>query len=74
MNVVQTNLFMKALKKLHANQKADLDKAVKAIMNDPDIGQPKTADLSNVLIYKFKLVKQLTLLAYTYDDQTITLT
>ncbi len=31
-------------------------------------------DLSGVLVYKFKMVKQLTLLAYTCHDQTITLT
>ena len=74
MKVVQTNLFKKAIKKLHADQKADLDKAVKAIMKSPDIGQPKTGDLSGVLVYKFNMVKQLTLLAYTYHDQTITLT
>jgi mRNA-degrading endonuclease YafQ of YafQ-DinJ toxin-antitoxin module len=73
MNVVQTNLFKKAIKKLHSNQKAELDKAVKAIMQAPDIGQSKTGDLTGVLVYKFKMVKQLTLLAYTYHDQTITL-
>jgi len=74
MNVVQTNLFKKAVKKLHSNQKIDLDKAVKVIMKDPEIGQSKTGDLSGILVYKFKMVKQLTLLAYTYHDQTITLT
>ena len=72
-NVVQTSLFLRAVKKLHANQKADLDKAVKAIMHEPDIGEPKVGDLAGVLVYKFKMVKQPTLLAYTYQDQTITL-
>lgn len=74
MNVVQTNHFSRAAKKLYLNQKADLDKAIKYIMKDPDIGQSKTGDLSDVQFYKFKMVKQYTLLAYTYDDQTITLT
>ena len=74
MKVVQTNLFKKAAKKLHANQKFDLDKAVEAIMKDPNIGQSKTGDLSDILVYKFKMVKQLTLLAYSYQDETITLT
>jgi mRNA-degrading endonuclease RelE of RelBE toxin-antitoxin system len=74
MNIVQTSVFKKTIKKLHANQKSDLDKAVKSIMEDPNLGQSKTGDLSNVLVYKFKMVKQLTLLAYTYEDQTITLT
>lgn len=74
MNIIQTNHFKKAVKKLHAAQKADLDEAVKVIMKEPEIGQSKTGDLSSVLVYKFKMVKQLTLLAYTYHDQTITLT
>lgn len=74
MKVVQTNFFKRAIKKLHANQKADLDKAVEVIMKCPDIGQSKRGDLSGVLVYKFKMVKQQTLLAYTYHDQTITLT
>jgi mRNA-degrading endonuclease RelE of RelBE toxin-antitoxin system len=74
MRVLQKPSFKKAYKRLHANQKADLDKAVRAIMKDPDSGQAKTGDLSDVLVYKFKMNKQLTLLAYSYEDQTITLT
>ncbi len=74
MNIIQTNSFKKTIKKLHANQKSDLDKAVKIIIKKPDIGQSKTVDISNILVYKFKMVKQLTLLAYTYEDKTITLT
>ncbi|MCY4006406.1 MAG: type II toxin-antitoxin system RelE/ParE family toxin [Rhodobacteraceae bacterium] len=57
-----------------SNQKTDLDKAVKVIIKDPEIGQSKMGDLSGVLVYKFKMVKQLTLLAYSYHDQTIALT
>ena len=74
MNVVQTLRFKKSVKKLHANQKSDLDKAVKQIMDDPAIGQDKLGDLAGVRVHKFKMVKQLTLLAYTYDDGTVTLT
>ena len=74
MRVLQKPSFKKAYKRLHANQKADLDKAVKTIMKVPDSGEAKTGDLSDVLVYKFKMNKQLTLLAYTYEDQTITLT
>jgi len=74
MRVLQKPSFKKAYKRLHANQKADLDKAIKTIMKDPDSGQAKSGDLSDVLVYKFKMNKQLTLLAYTYEDQTITLT
>jgi len=74
MNIVQTTTFSRTVKKLHKNQKADLDKAVKAIVDNPDIGEPKAGDLVGISVYKFKMVGQLTLLAYKYEDQTITLT
>ncbi len=74
MNVVQTSTFRKIVKKLHPNQKKDVDEAARAIINNPNLGEQKVGDLSGVYVYKFKMVKQLTLLAYTYDDYTITLT
>lgn len=73
-HIVQTNLFKKAVKKLHSNQKRDLDDAVKAIVQNPDIGQHKTGDLTSVLVHKFMMVNQLTLIAYTDHEQFITLT
>lgn len=73
-HIVQTNLFKKAVKKLHSNQKRDLDDAVKAIVQNPDIGQHKTGDLTSVLVHKLMMVNQLTLIAYTYHEQFITLT
>jgi len=74
MNIVQTTSFKKTAKKLHKNQKKDLDEAVKTIVENPNIGDEKVGDLSGISVYKFKMVKQLTLLAYKYEDQTITLT
>jgi mRNA-degrading endonuclease YafQ of YafQ-DinJ toxin-antitoxin module len=72
--VVQTPTFKKALKKLHANQKKDVDVAVKLIMENPLIGEPKVGDLAGIFVHKFKMVKQLTLLAYTYQEKVVTLT
>ncbi len=74
MNVNENKTFTEVVKKLHPNQKKDLDKAVKIIISDPGIGESKTGDLSGIFVYKFKMVKQMTLIAYTYSDQTITLT
>ncbi len=74
MNVVQTLSFGRVVKKLHKNQKQDLDEAVKAIMDNPAIGDVKAGDLVGISVYKFRMVKQLTLLAYQYEDHTITLT
>ncbi len=74
MNIVQTSTFSRTVKKLHKNQKQDLDKAIKELVENPSLGDEKVGDLSGVSVYKFKMVKQLTLLAYKYEDQTITLT
>ena len=74
MQVVQTSSFAKALRRLHANQKQDLDEAIRAIMADPLLGEAKVGDLAGISVYKFRMSNQMTLLAYTYNDGTITLT
>ncbi|HSH57010.1 MAG TPA: type II toxin-antitoxin system RelE/ParE family toxin [Halomonas sp.] len=71
--VLQTPTFKKAVKKLKANQKADLDQAVRALMADPLLGEPKKGDLALLRVYKFKMLKQLTLLGYHYDDGSLVL-
>ena len=74
MKVIQSRQFARAVKKLHANQKADLDQAVRIVIADPLIGDTKTGDLAGVRVYKFKMVGQLTLLAYTCESEVLTLT
>ena len=74
MKIIQTNAFEKIYKKLHKNQLIDVNKAIKTVIDNPDIGQVKKGDLSSVRVYKFKSVNQLTLLAYSYENETITLT
>lgn len=71
--VLQSPTFKKAVKKLHANQKTDLDKAVRELINNPYLGEQKKGDLSFLRVYKFKMVKQLTLLGYSYQDGTVIL-
>lgn len=71
--VLQTTSFKKAAKKLRTNQKEDLDKAVKALIENPLLGEQKKGDLSFMRVYKFKMVKQLTLLGYSYEDGTVVL-
>ena len=74
LNVIQSHSFKKAVKKLYNNQKADLDDAVRALIDNPELGVQKVGDLSSVRIYKFKMLKQLTLLAYQIDDGQLVLT
>jgi hypothetical protein len=64
MQILVTPSFERAIKKLHANQKKSLDKAVKAIALEPEIGDPKVGDLEGIFVFKFKLVDQQWLLAY----------
>lgn len=61
------------VKKLPKQQKLELDEAVQAIMADPLLGEAKAADLAGVRVYKLKLNKQLALLGYEYDGETVPL-
>lgn len=74
MQILQTPTFRKAVKKLYANQKNDLDKAIQALINDPFLGEQKKGDLAFLRVHKFKMANQLTLLGYRYDDGAILLT
>ena len=71
--ILQTPSFKKSVKKLHTNQKKDLDIAVKKIIEDPLLGEQKKGDLSFMRVYKFKMVKQHTLLGYSYENSALVL-
>ena len=66
-------VFGRKLKKIKPRQKKELDAAVLDILSDPDIGEKKVGDLAGVLVHKFKMNKQLTLLSYTYSATEINL-
>lgn len=71
MIILQSVHFKKLAKKLHKNQKKELDLAIKKIVANPFIGEAKKGDLSNIRVYKFTIVRQLTLLAYSVSfDET----
>lgn len=66
-----TPTFARAAKKLRSEQKAELDSAVRAIADDPTIGDSKVGDLAGVRVFGFRLSNRLCLLAYTQvDDDT----
>ena len=74
MEVIQTRQFKQSVKKLTSQQKKELDQIIKTIMDNPFIGQQKKGDLDFLWVYKFRMNNQLTLLAYSYEEQIITLT
>lgn len=73
MKILQTKSFERAVKKLHSNQKKQLDLAIKTIFENYQIGEQKKGDLSEYRVYKFKMLNQLTLLAYKVEGKNIIL-
>ncbi len=64
MLVLVTPTFERAVKKMHQGQKQSLDKAVRSIISQPDIGELKVGDLAGVRVYKFRIDNRQCLLAY----------
>ncbi|MFA7271061.1 MAG: type II toxin-antitoxin system RelE/ParE family toxin, partial [Sterolibacterium sp.] len=69
MRILVTPTFERVAKKLHRQQKADLDEAVKAVAGDIEIGEAKVGDLVGVRVYKFRMDNQLCLLSYRVMDE-----
>ena len=69
MRVLVTPTFERAVKKLHKQQKAALDEAVRTIVGQPETGDTKVGDLAGVQVYKFRMGNLLCLLAYRVLDE-----
>ncbi len=67
--VRQTRRFSRQYKKLHDNIAADIDAVVEKIAGNPDIGDRKKGDLSQLLVFKFRSQGQLYLLGYTLEHE-----
>ncbi|WP_440682335.1 type II toxin-antitoxin system RelE/ParE family toxin [Cysteiniphilum halobium] len=76
MNLIinQTNAFKKSVKKLSKQDKKTLDDEVRALCQNPLLGEQKKGDLIFLRVHKFKMNRQLMLLGYTYEEEKITLT
>ena len=71
--VKQMPAFKRVYKKLHLQDKVKVNQAIRAIINNPKMGQEKKGDLSGVFIYKFKIHRCELLLAYEWSIRQITL-
>lgn len=69
MRILVTPTFERAVKKLHRQQKTELDEAVRTVASQPGAGEPKVGDLAGVQVYKFRMGKLLCLLAYRILDE-----
>ena len=72
LKVTASPTFVRTAKKLHAADKKALDQAVNDVAGDPTPGEEKRGDLSGVSVYKFKLNKQETVLAYELSPNKLT--
>jgi mRNA-degrading endonuclease RelE of RelBE toxin-antitoxin system len=69
MRMLVTPTLERAVKKLHSQQKSELDEAVRTIADNPECGEPKVGDLQGIRVYKFRLSNQLCMLAYRILDE-----
>jgi mRNA-degrading endonuclease RelE of RelBE toxin-antitoxin system len=67
-DVMQTRRFARQYKKLHDNTSTDVDLAVDAVRQNPDIGEKKKGDLATLHVFKFHSNGQLYLLGYTREE------
>lgn len=65
--IKQMPAFKKVYKKLHLNEKAVVDDAIRVIIKTPKIGQEKKGDLAGIFVYKFKIKQKEFLLAYEWN-------
>jgi mRNA-degrading endonuclease RelE of RelBE toxin-antitoxin system len=73
MKIIITNSFKKSAKKLMRNQISIVENAIDDISNDPEIGELKKGDLTNIRVYKFRIHNQLMLLAYKHSKKELIL-
>lgn len=64
----QTRRFARTYKKLFDNVATEVDAAIEQVALNPDIGEQKKGDLSELWVYKFRCLGQLYLLGYTRDE------
>lgn len=66
--------FHNVKKKLPSALREEIDRQVDRICEDPRLGTQKTGELNRVWVHKFSFVGQQYLLAYSFLDDTRTLT
>ncbi|KQC10035.1 MAG: addiction module toxin RelE [Smithella sp. SDB] len=73
MKIYQSRLFEKKIKKMTKAEKEALDREIRNIAENPNIGDEKKGDLKGVFVHKFKLKTNLYLLAYRKADKDLEL-
>ena len=73
MKIIQSRSFEQRIKKFNPDQKAALDAQIKLILENPEMGDEKRGDLSEVYVHKFKIKTIQYLLAYRFNEARLEL-
>ena len=73
MKFLVTPRFARDIKGLHPAEKRELDKQLRALGDQPGVGDMKKGDLAGVRVVKYKHNTQQWLLAYEVTEETIVL-
>ena len=73
MKIIQSPLFYRTIKKYKKKEKQVLDKQIKKIVENPNIGVQKKGALKEVFVYKFKINTLQYLLAYRKNKDSLEL-
>jgi len=68
MKIYQSRSFEKRIRKMAKPEKDALDREIRRIAENPNIGEEKKGDLRGVFVHKFKLKTTQYLLAYRKVD------
>ncbi len=71
--ITQSSLFGRKIKKLRIPEKEVLDAEIRRLLQNPEVGEEKKGGLQGIRVHKFKLNKQIILLAYTITDTELQL-
>jgi mRNA interferase RelE/StbE len=71
--VVASNQFLKFKKQAPPKLQLEIDKQVRAVMENPAIGELKKGDLKGIRVLKFKNNQQQYLLSYEMKGNTLNL-
>ena len=74
MKVLQTLSFKLSTSKLSDLQKNNLDKTIKELKKNPLSKEGMKGNLAGVLVYKFIKQDNLTVIAYNYNQEALTIT
>ena len=73
MIIIQSRSFEQRVKKFNQAQKMILDEQIRLILENPNIGDEKKGNLSEVYVHKSKIKTILYLLAYRFNEERLEL-